>query len=74
MNVPNLTETPWDLIDRYNEQFPDDPLGTLDMDPDREERDLVRHLNEAIEINTPIKEDDHGVYINPKELREGALW
>ena len=74
MNIPELKESTWDLVDKYNEQFPKHKLGTLDLNPDLEEEALVKFLNEAIESNTPIKDNDYRVYIDPTELPEGALW
>lgn len=74
MNIPELKKPTWDLIDQYNDKFPKNKLGTLDLNPDLEEEDLVKYLKEALSTNTPIQDNDYRVYMDPSELPDGALW
>lgn len=74
MNIPDLNEKTWDLIEKYNKKFPRYGLGTLDLNPELNEEDLITYLEEAISSNTPIKDNDYRVYMDHSELPDGALW
>jgi hypothetical protein len=74
MNIPNFAEEAFTLIEKYNKQFPRHIIGTLDLNPELEEQDMIKYLEESMGKNKPITFRNKKVYIDPNDLPEGALW
>ena len=73
MSAYEFSEETWKLIEQYNEAFPEEGIGTLDLRPDITDEEMVSHLKEAITSGKAITEDNKAVYGNYKEDMEAGI-
>lgn len=74
MIIAELSESTWSLIDRYNEKFPENRLGTLDFREDITERDLISHITLAISNKIPILESNRDIYRDFKAEQDRGIY
>lgn len=67
MSAFEFKEKTWKAIEEYNEAFPKNGLGTLVLNPDITDEEMLFHIKKAISSGKPITEDNKAVYGSYKE-------